>query len=91
LLRQVGYHEQPIQVRRFYLPEYQLGIRDLPKYLEDFVVNPDACLADLSEEDKQLEAHELSASLAEWLKQGSFVFHHDDEYWMDAEGFVLAH
>ena len=91
VFRQIGFQQLPIQVHRFYLQDYQIGIRDLPQYLEDYIVNPDVYLADLAGGDKELEMIDLSANLADWVSKGYFVFHHDDEYWMDKDGNVLAH
>lgn len=59
-----GFVKSPISVKRFYLPQLHIGIKDFPEYLDDIVQRP----SDFSE-DEQNVAQDV---LRRWPLEGIF-------------------
>ncbi len=74
----VPFHEGPIEVRRFWLPDRWMGIEDLPDVLAEFYTAP--------------EKYEMApGDPAAWLRAGQFVFYPGwSEYIIGPGGRVAA-
>ena len=83
LFRDRGVADTPISVQKFWLDDCEIGVRDLPESLIEFVDNPD----DFSAEEKT----ELTRALREWKKQGRFVLFCEEEFEMSSVGEVVGH
>jgi hypothetical protein len=80
----LGLHEEPIRVRRFYVPEHGIGIEDRPEHYEEFLKAPE-----LDEPDED-ERHEMFESIRQWDESGSFVLYWWNDLWVNGEGVVTS-
>jgi hypothetical protein len=71
-LVELGFQEQPIGVRKFFLRDHQLGIEDEPEW--DFDSEADR-LANLD-------------MIQEWRESGDFVFWCNTDLWCNADGCI---
>lgn len=69
-----------IQVRKFAIPEYEIEIRDMPDYLQEYLDFPET----FSEED----APHLEKAIEDWKQRKSFVLIWCKDYEMSAEGEI---
>lgn len=81
---ELGILEMQITVQKFFLPQYNFGIKDLPDSYEDFPADPSAF-----DED---EHEELEERIEDWLIEASFVLElgNGNDYWLSIEGYVTA-
>ena len=80
IFEQLGITPGTICVRKFVLPEYEIEIRNIPDYLQDYIDDPSL----FDEED----APHLEESIANWNQRGSFVIIWGNDYYMDSEGGI---
>lgn len=74
----VRFRDQPIKVRRFWVPERCVGIEDLPDTLAEFYTAPD---------EYEMEPGDPEA----WIRAGQFVFYTGwSEYILGPDGCVEA-
>jgi hypothetical protein len=78
---EVGFMPSAISVFKFSLPDLELGIDDLPKYLQDIVDDPSS---ELDEQHRQ----ECLSEIEEWRRLGKFAVCWGNEYWMSSTGAV---
>jgi hypothetical protein len=76
--REVGFQPGPIRVRRFWLPDREVGIGDGEHYYEES--------EDMSEEERA-EARRMRD---EWMQGGCFVLYWQRALWVDGDGQVFA-
>lgn len=69
-----------IEVGGFRIPGREIEIRDIPRYLEEFIEPPSAF-----PEDRR---GQLQRCVADWMRSGNFVLIWDEEYEMNREGEV---
>jgi hypothetical protein len=83
-LEEVGYQEALITVRRFFLPDHQTGIKDLPEYYRDILLHPEKYSSD--EFDHALTVREG------WAKEGLYVLWLNEytDVWIDHTGTIIA-
>jgi hypothetical protein len=83
-LRESGFREQPVKVRRFFLPRYHIGIRDFPETFCDVLANPSM----FSPEERALAEQEAQR----WSREGLFeLWLNSDSYrWINRDGEVEA-
>lgn len=72
----LGFRPRVVRVRRFSLPEWGVGIDDLPTHYLEFLENPD--------EFPEIDVEMIRA----WQEAGQFVFWWAKDYWMDRSGRV---
>jgi hypothetical protein len=63
-VRELGYRDEPIRVRRFWLPELWMGISDLPHGIVDLPDDPDLFT----------EAQKEFVRTSMWFEDGDFAF-----------------
>ena len=83
-LNQVGFQPGLIRIRRFFFPEYHVGISDLPSYFQHILLNP----AEHNQDEQAFAQREL----LRWSKEGIFELslgEHND-LWIDKTGQVIA-
>jgi hypothetical protein len=81
--RELGWQEQPIQVRRFALPEQRIYLADYPEWATLLLYDP------YSYPTPQ-ERAELRRQMEEWDREGCFVFWWSRDYHMNKDGEVLS-
>jgi hypothetical protein len=81
-LDSLGIHESVIKVKRFFLPDYHVGIVDFPQFFQDILRNPSAY-----SEDEQRGAE---SAKARWFKEGIFELWLNDgtNLWITSTGQV---
>jgi hypothetical protein len=77
----LGFKERPIMVKRFFLPEYTIGIEEFPLDLADYLANPS--------EYPTEEQKEFSKDIESWKSAGNFVFFWSESYHLDKNGETL--
>ena len=81
---EIGFQPKPIRVRRFALPEHELGIEDRPDHYETFLKAPE-----LEEPDEE-EREGMFEQIREWDEENSFVLYWGNDYWVNADGEVTS-
>ena len=82
-VRELGFEECPVLVRRFWLPERWLGVSDLPWGQRDLHRDPSAF-------DPE-EAADMRADAASWIESGMFAFNcGNGETYIGRDGECLA-
>ena len=76
---EIGYVPGTIRVKRFFLPERWIGIREIPEDYEEEAIN-----ADFPDE----EAEEMREVRRRWYADQSFVLCFDEDYYMSEDGDV---
>ena len=76
-----GLADEPVRVKRFWLPKLHAGIADLPDDLQEYIANRG--LSSPREED-------LEEALEGWKEESLFVFWWDAEYYVNEEGVVTS-
>jgi hypothetical protein len=81
-LHSLGFQEAVIRVKRFYLPDYHIGIVDFPRFFQDVLCNP----SDYSEDEQRLAQSQRDRWFAEglfelWLNEGT-------DLWITATGEI---
>lgn len=74
---------EPLQVKKFYLDEYSVGIRDYTSSIEE-------ARDDLSGSDYESQ-EELEADMRLWESTGQYVIDWPEEYIVNPEGFVVSY
>ena len=77
---ELGVVPSTIHVRKFYIPEQTIGVRDVPSYLQDFLDDPSTF-----GKDRRDNLAQYSES---WKAKGNYVLLWDEEYEMTADGEV---
>lgn len=70
-----------ISIKKFFVPEYWVGIKDLPDHYQDVLDNPN---------DYKSELDDLYVEINEWQSRGDYVLWWNDEYYMSQEGEVIS-
>ncbi len=78
--KEMNFKPGTIRVKKFFLPEYEAGIEDLPEHLAEFLANPEGYEKD--------ERDRLSEFIQGWIQRGQFVFLWGNDYWVDNTGEV---
>jgi hypothetical protein len=81
-LHSLGFQEAVIKVKRFYLPDYHIGIVDFPRFFQDVLCNPSA----YSEDEQRLAQTQRDRWFTEglfelWLNEGT-------DLWVTATGEI---
>jgi hypothetical protein len=76
-----GLADEPVRVKRFWLPKLHAGIADLPDDLQEYIAKRG--LSSPREED-------LEDALEGWKEESLFVFWWDAEYYVNEEGVVTS-
>jgi len=71
-----------IHIKRFSLPRYNIGIRDVSDDLETFIFDPGSY--DLA------DRIDLGETLQAWKEESLFVFWWDEDFYVDSEGLVSS-
>jgi hypothetical protein len=81
-ITEFGFQEGPIEVKRFFLPEYHIGIIDFPPSFQEVIINPTAFSI-----DEQLIA---SSERERWFNDGLFQLWLNDkkELWIAKDGQI---
>jgi len=79
---QLGLRPSTIRVKRFFLPDLEIGIEDLPANYLAVLKSP--------HEYEEEEVNYIKADIERWKSKGCFVFHWGTDYWMDKDGNVIA-
>lgn len=81
-LPSIGYREKTINVKRFFLEKYYIGISDFPDYLQKILENP-ACYSD---DEQQVARNELER----WSSEGvcEFWLNRNVNRWIDCHGKI---
>jgi len=74
--------DQPINVKRFSVPDLNVGIEDLPSELRAFSMNPALV--------ESAERPSLQEALSGWIEEALFVLRWDQDFYVDAEGIVTS-
>jgi hypothetical protein len=75
---EVGFEEEPITVKSFFLKDYRIGIQKLPVDCQAFMDNPSS----YSQEDQE----EFRRDIERWMKEGNFVFWWSENYHLNRDG-----
>jgi hypothetical protein len=78
---EIGFREEPIRVKPFFLKEYRIGIEEFPLDLADYLSNP----SKYPPEDQI----EFLKDVESWKREGSFVFFWSESYHLDKNGEPL--
>ena len=81
--RYLGFEPRTIRVRRFSIPDVEVGIEDLPSHLADFLDDPES-------EPDPARREETAESARRWLEDGDFVLYWGNDLFVDAEGHVTS-
>lgn len=77
-----GFCRMPISIRRFYIPDINCGIKDIPDSMRKAVEHP--------ERFHPAEAAEIRQMAVEWIRDGMFVLCWGEDYYMDSSGSVIS-
>lgn len=80
--RELKAHDATISIKRFFIPERQIGIQDLPEHYLEFLANRDT----YDEERRR----ELQSDVDNWLRDGDFVLYWTEDYYLDRTGEVVS-
>jgi hypothetical protein len=83
LQEELGFRPATIRVRKFALPDHEVGIEDLPSWHAEFLAHPDRFTLDEQE-------HHLDFLKNVWDANDQFVFRWGNDYWIDRRGEVVA-
>ena len=84
-VEQLGFEEGPIRVNRFFLPDVQVGVADLPESLAEFILDPEGA------SPHDWERTKMPQDAEEWLRDGLFCFHcGGGECYLESDGRVSA-
>ena len=72
---ELGFTWGTIRIKRFFDPEYEIGIEDVPGYLQV-----------LDQEEDEEERRELEEILTNWVAAGEYVFWWGKDYYTGADG-----
>jgi hypothetical protein len=78
---QLGFRGGPIQVKPFFIEDWQVWIKTFPEDLEDFLTHPDR----FSEQDTEI----LRADIEEWKTAGNCVLKWGNDYHLGQDGRTL--
>ena len=78
---ELGFHPEPIRVKRFFLDDLGIGIGDYPDHFGEILGDPGA-----SEEEKD----DVRDSMRLWDDDGQFVLHWGNDYWLDDGGEFVS-
>jgi hypothetical protein len=82
LANDIGLSDNTITVRRFFIPDRELGIKDLPEFYEETL--------DGTNDFDEIELGGVMEEIQRWLDEGDFVFVWSQEYWMNREGEITS-
>jgi len=77
-----GFKSHPVSVRRFYLPEINLGIKQVPDSMRVAIEQP--------ERFHPAELEEIYKGITGWIDDGLFVLCWNEDYYVDAKGRVVS-
>ena len=72
---EIGFQWETIRIKRFFDPEYLIGIEDVPGHLQI-----------LDEEEDEAERKELEGMLKRWVESGEYVFWWGKDYYTGVDG-----
>jgi hypothetical protein len=81
-LGSMGFEEAPIIVREFFLPDKKIGVRELTDGMYDFLNDPS--------QFSEVEAENYQQWIPGWKASKEFVFWWHQDFWCDAEGYIIA-
>jgi hypothetical protein len=79
--REIDFHAAGIRVAPFFIPELQVGVSELPIFLQGFLENPSFVTS-------ARERQEWHLDVSRWQAEGRFVLRWGKEYWMNKRGEV---
>jgi hypothetical protein len=80
---EMGIRGMQVTVRKFFLPQYDFGIRDLPFHYEEFLEDRSTFAED--------EHEQYEEWIESWLISNHFVLDLGfNDYWLSVEGHVTA-
>lgn len=79
--RRLGFRDDMIRVKPFFLDRLHAGIRPFPEDLAEYLAEP----ASYPEEDAEVFREDVKR----WLEAGNCVFVWENEYDLDDEGFTI--
>ena len=79
--QQMDLHEVPIQVKQFFVERWNIGLKQFPLDLEDYLDHPDT----FSEED----SHIFRKDIEDWQKAGNCVLQWGNDYLLGRDGYTL--
>ena len=77
-----GFKSRTISVKRFYLPEFHLGIKQIPDSMREAIERP--------ERFHPSELGEIYNGIAAWITDGLFVLCWNKDYYVDGKGRVVS-
>jgi len=83
-LLDLGFLEDGIKVRKFFLPNYHIGIRDFPRYYSQVLCSP----SEYNEDERNLAREAIAA----WPREGLFELWLNDrtDVWVNRSGHLDA-
>jgi hypothetical protein len=79
---QLGFTAQPIRIMRFSIPEYGIGIADLPAGMRECLEHPRR----FTEKERGMILEDIQT----WLSTGQFVLQWREEFYMNSRGQVIS-
>ena len=76
---EIGLHQQPIIIEKFFHDEYRIGIEDYP---DEQAIKKD------SEYFSSAQIQEILEESQAWAESGSYVFWWERDFWMNSQGNV---
>jgi hypothetical protein len=77
-----GFKSRSIKVKRFYLPEFNLGIKQIPDSMREALEEPEQFHPD--------ELEQIYHDIPGWIEDGLFVLCWNEDYYADANGKVIS-
>lgn len=79
--RLLSFHNGPIQVNPFFIERWDVGLKQFPMDLEEFLARPEECPAE--------DAHFWSRDIEEWIRDGNCVLDWGNDYLIGRDGETL--
>lgn len=80
MIRDLRFAASPIEVKRFFLDDFWIGIKAMPDHFEEVLEHPDH----FDETQRAI----LRDEMAKWIARGDFVLYWCEEYYLNRDGEV---
>lgn len=80
-LMEIGFQPATIKVKKFFSQVRYVGIEDYPSHFEEILNDP---------KESVEEKNDIRESMRLWDKDGQFVLHWGNDYWLNVSGEVVS-
>lgn len=78
---EIGLRLAPIEVKKFWSTEHEIGIEDYPVHFHEVLSDPNA--------DEERKTY-IRSAIEQWDNAGQFVLQWGNDYWLDRNGCVVS-